>query len=494
MNTPLYDAIEFACELLPPSGTRELVILSDGGNFIENHFTPEQVIEKIETKFIGPIEKKSIKELPYYYASLKGLSESESKAVLTYKGPNRYCSDAINRVKNSGVNLYFYQVLDTQDSDKESQLFVDSLKALQDKKLLKTPFERSYDTFLEIKKQIEADFALPKLRLHYENPEDGRDLEVSFLEPAPTPIRPTRIALSVVRNRRENQREELTKNPLELQAYGGQHVRVEFDARTAELAFVPSKDLREDNRFNAVLTPKTDLRNSDEFRMKWDFQKNEASTDNAYDLTIDLRRPKDKTPPEYLPWPRFAVGKLNRRMPPEETETNASPILFSDLRFESKHYPNLLLRIEKLSDPGWKSSEKSLDLDLWWSFEDANNLFGTNNEVRSTVPVDRRESEFRDCKIVRDGRKITVERVLQLGQEKHLWVICPDAISTDRTYQARADQKNRWSERHAFELPDESSSKEVPLYILSEADLENDSQVPNSKGPRIYWYQGEKAK
>lgn len=477
MNTPLYDAIEFACELLPPSGTRELVILSDGSNKIVDGFAPKDYIDKV-------------KERPYYLKTLRDLKEPQS--ALTYQGPNRNCGDAINRVKNSGVNLYFYQVRDTQDSDKESQLFVDSLRAIQDKKLLKTPFERSYDTFLEIKKQIEADFALPKLRLHYENLEDGRDLEVSFLEPAPTPIRPTRIALSVVRNRRENQREELTKNPLELQAYGGQHVRVEFDARTAELAFVPSKDLMEDNRFNAVLTPKTDLRNSDEFRMKWDFQKNEASTDNAYDLTIDLRRPKDKTPPEYLPWPRFAVGKLNRRMPPEETETNASPILFSDLRFESKHYPNLLLRIEKLSDPGWKSSEKNLD--LWWSFEDANNLFGTNNEVRTTVPVDRRESEFRDCKIVRDGRTITVERVLQLGQEKHLWVICPDARKSDRTYQTRADQKNQWSERHAFELPDESSSKEVPLYILSEADLENDSQAPNSNGPRLYWYQGEKAK
>ena len=480
LNTPLYDAIDFACGQLSkrPEGTRELVILSDGGNYLSPSFTAKNLVESIKGK-----DSYLLKELP---------DPSRNESKFSYKGPTGDCTKAINQVLSAGASLYFYQVRDSagqadSEADKEAKLFVYKLEDLKGKSLLMTPTD-PYKDFLEIEKRIRADFALPEIKVHDLASQEGEDRTFSFLEPEPITLRPTRMQLKVVKN----QLEELTRKPLELEAYGGQHVQVEFDARGRELIFKTSKELREDNRFEATLDSKNEIGNDDaasKYVMTWDLRRNESKK-NAFRLKIDLRRERDRKPTEYLPWPKFAVGKLTRIPPSEDSKATTSTLLVSDLEFEDKHYPNLEFRIENLREKTWELS--GANLDLWWSFADVNAIFGTSDSTRYPVASDAAPSEIRGWKISRTGATIRAERELRLAQDKAQWVICPDAGWTSREYRDRADKENRWTEIHTFTLSDQNAAKAIDLYVVSEEELEKLAEESATRDPRVYRYTGIK--
>jgi len=105
------------------------------------------------------------------------------------------------------------------------------------------------------------------------------------------------------------------------------------------------------------------------------------------------------------------------------------------------------------------------------------------------------EETFRDYRVTRNATRLRVERdVASLDSEDAdgvRWVLCPSARETKREYRGQPDQPKQWKEIFTFTLAEEYAGSEVPLYIVSEKELEelakNDGK-PDSD--RLFQYSG----
>lgn len=487
IHAPLYDAIDFAYSHLPPETSmdvRELVIFGDGANNLVPAISYDSIMNATKGSEGAKVAKV---EKPYYLNVLQQIPEKLRKTKLSYEGPSRQLPDVISQLDKKNPRIYLYDCGRIGDGKgkQESRSFEEELLA---RDLLPKSTVKANITFDGMKQGMLKDFALPQIKVSYVDSSSEQETAVSFLEESPTSIRPAPISLKVFGN---SSFESPKKRPEVIEAFPGQVIRVESDIRGNGLNFKSPQTLRENNPLSANLVSKLDMgkvNNASNYKMTWEFQKAERRN-GKFDLLVELRREQEWDPPSYMPWPKFAVGKLLRKHPSGNATSIADAILFTDLDFEKKHYPTLKFRVEKLKDDSWDLTAGTLD--LWWSFSSAQELFGNREDIRTKVKSDLSSKKFRNCSIARKDGSIQVERELQVRENAYQWILCPDAAMVSREYRIRAGKENRWSEVHTFELPLANATKEVDMYIFSEEDVSYIAEDSVSEKSPIFWYTGE---
>ena len=470
-ETPLYDAIACAYDLLKSKSSSNIFIFSDGENRVitgDSNDPWRMNVKEWEN------DKQNGK--PLYYPN--SITRGEIKKTLR---------------QDRNVDFYFYQVRDGDSSQEKSEKenFIADLKEVKQESKAKIVAE-PYRTFEAVKNQLREVFPSYEIRV---DPLDGtQKSSLAFTYPLPVnqqPIPPGRNRLSIVESSGGQSRKDSSVPSQDVDVYGGQHLQIELDREKGAILFKSPAELKENNLLFS-LSPSSTLPSDNpgsDYTLKWDFRRNEFR-ENAFLVRVGVRRERDRKPPEYLPWPRFALGKLNRNLPNDAPDAKRPTILFSDLDFERRHYPTLEFRVDSVKDIAWEKSGGALD--LWWSFSDAHKLFGSRDDIRKDVQIDSQIVPFRGWEIERSSASIRVEREHRLGEEKYQWVLCPDAEKASRQYRERTDRSDRWTEIHTFTLPEEKVSENVSLYFLSENELEQFSQDPVSEDQRIYWFNGKK--
>jgi hypothetical protein len=465
-NTPLYNSLRFACEWLKGrEGAHDLVVLSDGGDFAKPKFERDGQEFQIQ--------------------QVSGTAKWRCLAL----------GEVLNQFERLPLHFYFYQIKTTppteekyksayEEGEKNSVDFFDRIANLKQQSVgspgkPKIETAAKFDNFRDVEKQVKDDFATPMIQVESREPDTNQ--VGNFFEDLSLPT--GKASLSVIKKISSGDSLQMTQQPMEIELFGGQHAKVRFD--NDRLRFESAKALEEDNKFISPLRSE----NGSLYTLHWDCPRI-LDGEDAFRLRANLRSSaEDPDPVTYLPWPRFAVGKLTRENPIENQRT----LLFSDLGFQEWHYPTIQFGIRQLKDPTWGATDSSLE--LWWSFAGADTLFGQEGSATKMQVASKLEETFRDYRVTRNATRLRVERdVASLDSEDAdgvRWVLCPSARETKREYRGQPDQPKQWKEIFTFTLAEEYAGSEVPLYIVSEKELEelakNDGK-PDSD--RLFQYSG----
>ena len=430
--TPLYDAIYFACTLQPERRTR-IVVVSDGSN-----------------------------DVP-----LTGGSPNH----IYYSGKNRNKDAVLEEIKRSKASLYphqfkndrFFNQPGYEEVKAEAEKSNAELRQLLNELIKIGRASRNaflYDDFDSMIKDLLASFPRSKVRILSDDTNARLIAEGKFGEEIIIPRQRVPFwAIAEVESMGDN---KLQKQRARVLVTGNQKLELQYKSDSNELNYIEFSEERDANQYNIRFeTSETGLN-------LWARPIPDPHGGSKRELILEVAVRGKSAESErrvFTTPPKFAVAQLK----PSSGDTNRSYLL-GDVNFVSgTHYPILRFPIV----PWGINKElfsKQADFEVWIADELPRNAIRAQLEANGSADLLGGRVQ---C--IRSNNVVKV--IVKSNDDERVFVVCPDAKSSNRTYPDNLSVVEPGDERHEFELG-ETSGAPVEIAVLKLSDLKNsNSQV-----------------